>query len=243
VLANAENLGFATACNQGMAAATGELLLLLNSDTYVEDDVIGRATRHLLERFPDGRRQHTANRRSGIRRSLAERLWLYRLLPRERRGAWLLGGYWEEDRDIEVDWLAGAFLLLRRDLFTRSGGFDPRFFMYGEDSEWCARLRRTGDRILYAPRTGVVYHHGAASSHLVWTEDERVERCHRGGLECYAALYGRRRAFLFRLAELLGTAVRAAVYGLAAKLRPGPYLLGQAAHYGRLARFYRSAGR
>ena len=162
LLVNTENLGFAHACNRGMASATGELVLLLNSDTYVEDDVIGRAAHHLIDRpqigmlgcelrFPNGRRQHTANRRNGIRSSLVERLWLYRLLPRDRRSAWLLGGYWEEDRNIEVDWLAGAFMLLRRELFALSGGFDERFFMYGEDSEWCVRLRRMGHRILYAP--------------------------------------------------------------------------------------------
>ena len=254
LLVNAENLGFARACNRGMAAATGELVLALNSDTYVEDDVIGRAAHHLIARpqigmlgcelrFPNGRRQHTANRRSGIRRSLVERLWLYRLLPRGRRSAWLLGDYWEEDRDIEVDWLAGAFMLLRRELFTVSGGFDERFFMYGEDSEWCARLRRMGHRILYAPSSGAVYHVGAASSDLVWSEHERLERCYRGGLECYAALYGSRRAVLFGLAELLGTTVRWTVYRVAATLRPSAYLRGQAGFYGWLARLYLACAR
>ena len=202
VISNLENAGFARACNQGMAAATGELLLLLNSDTYVEDDVVGRSALHLLARphagmlgcelrFPHGRRQHTANRRLSIRRSLVERLWLYRLLPAGRRGEYLLGGYWEGNREIEVDWLAGAFMLLRRELFGQSGGLDERFWMYGEDSEWCMRLRRMGHRILYAPAVGTVYHVGAASSDLMWTEKERLAHGYRGGIESYAALHGR----------------------------------------------------
>jgi GT2 family glycosyltransferase len=254
LIRNVQNAGFARACNQGMAAATGELLLLLNSDTYVEDDVIGRAATYLQSRtefgmlgcelrFPDGRRQHTANRRLGIRRTLVERLWLYKLVPRDRRAEYLLGGYWEEDREIEVDWLAGAFMLLRRELFEQSGGFDPRFFMYGEDSEWCMRLVRLGHRILYAPRVGVVYHLGAVSSDLVWTERERLARGHQGGLEAYAMVHGRARAVLFHAAELLGASVRWAVYRAASRLRSNDYAATQADFYGWLARFYLTPSR
>jgi GT2 family glycosyltransferase len=249
LIANRENIGFARACNQGMAAGRGELLLLLNSDTYVVDDVIGRAARRLLERpeigmlgcevaFPDGRRQHTANRALSIWRGLVKNLWLYKLLPPGRSAELLLGGYWEEDREIEVDWLAGAFLLLRRGLFEQSGGFHPRFFMYGEDSEWCMRLRRLGHRILYAPRVGTVYHLGSVSSDLVWTEEERLRLCHRGGIESYASLHGPRRARLFRCSELIGAAVRLCVYRVASFVRPRDYYSKQAAFYGLLVRFY-----
>jgi GT2 family glycosyltransferase len=249
VIGNAENLGFARACNQGMAAATGDLILLLNSDTYVTDDVVGRAARRLSERtdvamlgcevrYPDGRRQHTANRRLGIRRSLVERLWLYRLLPHARRAEYLLGGYWEGLREIEVDWLAGAFMLVTPEAFRATGGFDERFFMYGEDSEWCMRLRRAGHRILYAPQVGVLYHAGSVSSDLVWTERDRLERCYRGGVEAYAALHGRLRARAYVAAELAGTTVRWLAYAAAARLRGGEYFASQARFYGWLARFY-----
>ena len=245
---NGENLGFAPACNQGMALARGAFILLLNSDTYVDDDVIGRSVSALSSRhdvgmlgcelrFPDGRRQHTANRALSIRQSLLERLWLYRLLPPRRRAGALLGGYWQENDEIEVGWLAGAFLLLRRELFERSGGFDPRFFVCGEDSEWCMRLGRMGYRTLYAPRVGVVYHRGAASSDVVWTERARLRRCYAGGLGAYEALYGRRRMHAFRLAELVGTAVRYAVYRSASALVDRFYR-ERATFHGWLCSFY-----
>ena len=249
VIANDVNVGFARASNQGMAATTGDLLLLLNSDTYVEDDVIGRAAQHLLDhpeigmlgcdlRFPRGRRQHVANRRLSVRRTLVERLWLYKLMPAAQRGEYLLGGYWEEDREIEVDWLAGAFMLLRRELFVRTGGFDERFWMYGEDSEWCMRLRRLGVRIVYAPRVGVVYHVGAASSDILWTERERLARCHRGGLDAYASVFGPARGHLYHAAELTGASVRWAVYSAAGRFRPDEYRAIQADFYGWLTRFF-----
>jgi GT2 family glycosyltransferase len=253
VVKNMDNVGFARGCNQGMALARGAFILLLNSDAYVSDDVVGRSVVALAARpeigmlgcelrFPDGRRQHTANRALSIRQSLLERLWLYKALPASRRGRTLLGGYWEEDEEIEVDWLAGAFMLLRRELFERTGGFDPRFFMYGEDSEWCMRLRRLGHRILYAPRLGVVYHRGASSSDVLWTDKERLRRCYAGGIEAYEALNGRRRAALFRLAELVGATVRFAVYGAAAALRPGAYYRTQAQFYRWLVAFYLGIG-
>jgi GT2 family glycosyltransferase len=250
---NDQNVGFAQGCNQGMAAATSDLLLVLNPDTYVTDDVIGRAVQRMRQRpdvamlgvelrFPDGRRNYTARRRLSVRWSLFERLWLYKFVPRSRREQLLLGGYWNEDHEVEADWLAGAFMLLRKEAFERSGGFDPRFFMYGEDSEWCMRLRRMGCRILYAPDLGIVYHVGSTSSASVWTQREILARGHRGGLQSYAMVYGRRRAVLYRLAQLIGCATRWAAYRAASMVRPSDYVREQAELYGWLTRFYVSPG-
>lgn len=250
LIGNSTNVGFARACNQGMAAASGEFVLVLNSDTYVCDDVIGRAVAALAARpdvgmlgcelrFPDGRRQHTANRALSIRQSLFERLWLYKLLPAERRGLALLGGYWNGSEEIEVDWLAGAFLLVRTSVFERWGGFDERFFMYGEDSEWCMRLRRRGVRILYAPETGVVYHTGCVSADLVWTDRQRLARCYCGGVESYAMIHGPGLALLYRLAETFGASVRTLAYRAASVVAPrSVYFREQAEFFAWLARLY-----
>lgn len=253
VVENRENVGFAIGCNQGMALARAPFILLLNSDAYVCDDVIGRSVTTLAGRteigmlgcelrFPDGRRQHTANRALGIGQSLLQRLWLYKALPPARRARVLLGGYWEGTEEVEVDWLAGAFMLLRRELFDRSGGFDPRFFMYGEDSEWCMRLRRLGYRILYAPELGIVYHHGATSADVAWSERDRLRRNYAGGLGAYEALHGNRRMLFFRLAELFGSTVRYTVYRFAAIARNDSYYLQEARFYRWLCAFYLRPG-
>jgi len=249
IVANARNLGFARAGNQGMSAAAGELLLLLNPDTYVEDDVIGRAVRFMATRpeigmlgcrlrYPDGRLQHNANRALSVRRSLLERLWLYKLIPRSRRARFLLDGYWDHDEEADVDWLAGAFMLLRRELFAASGGFDERFFMYGEDSEWCMRLRRMGHRVVFTPAPGTVFHTGSVSSDLLWAEKERLRRCYVGGIDSYAALNGRGLAACYRVAELLGSVVRFSVYATANLLRRDDYYSRQATFFRWLIEFY-----
>jgi GT2 family glycosyltransferase len=248
VIANAANLGFAKACNQGMRAARGRLILLLNSDTYVRDDVIARMAVYVLSRpeiamaacqlrYPDGRLQYCAFRPLGIRQSLFEDLWLYKCVPRAARDVLLLGGYWPCDREVEAGWIAGAFMMLRREVFEQTGGFSEDFFMYGEDSEWCMRVRRAGYRIFYNP-LGVVYHIGSVSSDLEWTQKERLRLCHLGGLRAYEKLNGRALGLLFHLARLFGVSVRYGVYALLAACKPGDYFRGQRQSYGWQAEFY-----
>jgi GT2 family glycosyltransferase len=251
VIANAANFGFARACNQGMRAARGRLILLLNSDTYVCDDVIARMADYVWSRpdvsmatcqlrYPDERIQYCAFRSLGIRQSLFEDLWLYKLVPLARRDALLLGGYWSCDREVEADWIAGAFMMLRREVFEQSGGFSEDFFMYGEDSEWCMRLRRAGYRIFYNP-LGVVYHIGSVSSEAEWTQKERLRLCHLGGLRAYEKLNGRALGFLFHLARLFGVSVRCSVYALAAACKPNDYYRSQRQLYGWQAEVYLQA--
>jgi GT2 family glycosyltransferase len=251
VIANRSNVGFAKACNQGMRASRGRLILLLNSDTYVRDDVIARMAHYVLSRpeismagcqlqYPGGRVQHTAYRSLSTWRSLFEDLWLYKLAPSATRDKVLLGGYWKSDREMEVDWLAGAFMMLRREAFEESGGFSEDFFMYGEDSEWGMRLKRAGRRIFYNP-LGVVYHIGSVSSDLEWTQRERLRLCHLGGLRAYAKVNGPALGFLYHLARLLGSLVRFSVYAALAALNSDSYYRDQRRVYGWQAGFYLQA--
>jgi GT2 family glycosyltransferase len=251
VIANESNLGFARACNEGMRASRGRYILLLNSDTYVVDDVVDRTAHYLASRpevamvgcqlhYPDGRVQHTAFRRLGILQSVFEDLWLYKLVPASARRRLLLGGYWDCDEEIEVDWLAGAFMMLRREAFEESGGFCEDFFMYGEDSEWCLRLRNMGKRIFFAP-VGVVYHVGNVSADLKWSERERLRLCHLGGIGAYTRLHGAVLGYLYRLTRLGGSSVRWIAYALLGLVRPRAYYRTQAGFYGWLAGFYLEA--
>ncbi len=251
VILNDSNVGFAKACNQGMRASAGDLILLLNSDTYVRDDVIARMSDYLncrpeismascQLRWPDGRIQHSAFRSLSISRSLFEDLWLYKLVSDSRRDDILLAGYWKSDTEKEVDWLAGAFMMLRREVFTQSGGFSEDFFMYGEDSEWCMRIRRAGKRIFYTP-IGSVYHIGGVSSAVEWTEKERLRLCHIGGLRAYAKVNGRARGFIYHLAKLFGSSTRMAVYSMLAAIRHNDYYDEQRRLYGWFTGFYLQA--
>jgi hypothetical protein len=67
------------------------------------------------------------------------------------------------DRVAEVDWIQGAFLVARGAACEQVGSFDPDFFMYGEEMDWCYRLRRAGWKVVFLPAPTVVHLGGASS--------------------------------------------------------------------------------
>jgi len=223
LIRNAENVGFARANNQAMKLARGQWFLLLNSDTVLTDDSVAR----LLERVKadptiglahcrlvmgDGRLQHTTYRFPGVRLALVEDFGLYKLLSPARRAATLLAGYWDQTEERDVDWVAGAFMLLPRAVFEKTGGFTEAYFMYGEDMEWCYRIRDAGWRIRYFPQATVV-HLDHQSSAIRWG-DRRVAICLERQLDIYAKREGRVQGSLYHLVKTAGAAFRVGYFSL-----------------------------
>jgi len=169
ILINRENLGFATACNQGAAAADGEFLLFLNPDVRVDEDGIenlqavfsakdriGWATARL--RYPDGTFQPTCRRMPTVHNILFSRgSFLGNLMGggRSRRtNRYTLPDYL--DTTI-VDAVSGTMVMIRQNLFSRVGGFDERFFMYMEDTDLSLRLTKQGYVNVFVPDAGGVH--------------------------------------------------------------------------------------
>jgi asparagine synthase (glutamine-hydrolysing) len=222
LIRNTENVGFARANNQAMRVAQGRWFLLLNSDTRIEDDSVAR----LFERVHDeeglgvahcrlllgnGRLQYSTYRFPSIRLAALEGFGLHKLLPRRWRAPLLLSGYWEEDQERDVDWVSGAFMLMPRAVFQQTGGFSEAFFMYGEDLEWCYRIRDAGWRIRHFPQASIV-HLDHSSSAIRWGE-RRVAICLQRQLEIYGARHGRARQTLLHLVSGAAAAFRIAYFG------------------------------
>lgn len=148
------NAGFSRANNAAMDRARGRYFLLLNVDTLLTDDVVSRMVRHLDAR-PDmaagGAIQlDAAGKPRAYESSFAVRKWNY-VVPLHLQP--VLDRLFAETRypdPNQVDWLVGAFLLVRREAVERAGRMDEDFFMYGEDVEWCSRLGRVG-KLCYFP--------------------------------------------------------------------------------------------
>lgn len=167
-----ENRGFGTACNQGAALASGELLLFLNPDSELQPGALDAVCRMLEESenaglagirtiLPDGSFEPGCLRGFPTpARAAAYYLGLERLFPQNR----LCGGYhmtWlDREKNHEVDSVSGSFMLLRRSLFEELGGFDEDYFMYGEDMDLCLRIRERGLRVLYCADGLMLHHHG-----------------------------------------------------------------------------------
>jgi asparagine synthase (glutamine-hydrolysing) len=222
---NDRNVGFGRGNNQAMAIAGGRWLLLLNSDTMLVDDSVDVLFERVQREpdlgiaqcrlnFPDGRVQHTAYRFPSLGLALVEDLGFYKLMPKARVGPMLLSGYWHYAEERDVDWVAGAFMLLPREVYAETGGFDERLFMYGEDMEWCHRIRDLGWRIRYYPQAQVT-HIDHASADLRWG-DERIAICLRRRYDIYRERSGRPRASLLMALNLAGAALRLYYYSVRA---------------------------
>lgn len=183
LFANTENLGFAKANNQSWREAKGRYWLLLNSDTIVKPQAIekllafmdakpkaGMATAKLLS--PDGTLQYCAQREKGIFPALLEFSRLHKLLPAKKRAEFLLGSYFSYDQPQKLDWTWGTALIARREAVEQAGALSEDFFMYGEDLEWCLRMRQYGWEIWFAPESEII-HYGGQSSDQAWDNKEK----------------------------------------------------------------------
>ncbi len=227
-----DNRGFAAANNLAGQHATGEWLLLLNPDTVILDRAIDKllasAKEHSAIRpqygifggrtlFPDGRLNPTsAWRRPTVWSLLSTASGLSASF---RRTAFFNGeamGGWPCDCVRAVDIVTGCFLLLRRALWERLGGFDLAFFMYGEDADLCLRARRLGVGCLICPDATIV-HLGGASEKV---RADKIVRVFRAKAQLFERHWSRYASALGRFTLDLWALTRAVAFGVARFLRP-----------------------
>jgi GT2 family glycosyltransferase len=207
VVASEANLGFARGANAGADAAAGDVLVFLNPDAEVEPGALGTLVR-ALESVPRagiaggglvderGRWQPGAAR-FGVVAHLLLDTTLGRLAGRGRR-------------DVHVvDWVYGTFMAVRRDLFEQLGGFDPSYFLYGEDLDLCHRAAAAGWRTLHVPAARARHARNvSATARFGLARDAAVVE---GELRFYARRQGAARAAAYR-------AIAAGKYGVKALL-------------------------
>ena len=171
----AGNPGFAAGVNRGVAATTADYVLLLNPDCIVTSDPRPLATwladhSHAgtcgaIVREADGSIQASARRFPGIATGLAGRTtWLTRVWPDNPwTGRNLVRAV--PDAPIQVDWVSGACMMVRRQAFAAVGGMDEQFFLYWEDADFCRRLKTAGWTTHYSPALSVTHLTGRSSAH------------------------------------------------------------------------------
>ena len=174
ILVETKNVGLAAGSNLGLRKSTGDYILYLGSDAFPEvdtlegmmecmekDDSIGVATCKLLTR--DSKYDMDAHRGFPT-------LWvsftyfsrLYKLFPKSR----LFGGYFMEYENLdvphEIDLCISHFMLIKREVFRKIGEWDTRFFVFGEDVDFCYRVKEAGFKIMYLPQWTCVHFKGSS---------------------------------------------------------------------------------
>ena len=173
---NRQNTGFAQACNQAIAVSKGRYLLLLNPDTVVPEEGLGKLVTFMEAHadagacgprlvYPDGRLQLSCRRFPTLRALMLRITRLDRLAGGPVRK--YLMEDWDHQNLQEVDWVIGACMMLRRGALEDVGLLDGGFFMYYEDIDLCYRLWKQGWKVYYNPGVTVLHNHQRGSASLL----------------------------------------------------------------------------
>jgi len=178
LIVNCHNEGFARANNKAIRRANGRYVLLLNSDTVV----LYQALDKMVEFMSEHRRAGVVgckliNKDGSLQFSAA---WFSTLtgavlgndiVPKALGAVFKIRRFPgqtyltanEHDRLQDVDWVVGACMLVRREAINEVGLLDENLFLYGEETEWCSRIKKAGWRIIYFPGARIIHYGGGSA--------------------------------------------------------------------------------
>lgn len=204
LIKNTENLGFAAANNQGFDIATGKYVLLLNSDTVILGDVLKNSVDFMNSHKnvgglgcrilnTDMTMQSSCSGYPTLVRLLFMTLGLNRILAALNADNYMLR-HWKRDTEREVEVISGCYLLTRRTVLDEVGGLDEDFFFFGEETDWCLKVRKAGWRLMFSPVGEIIHHGGGSVKKLNYKRDVmltdatiRLHRKNNGLLSAYSA--------------------------------------------------------
>ena len=206
LIENKENAGFIKANNKGILASKGTYVLSLNNDTVVLAGALEKLV-DFMDRHPDagacgakvlntdGSIQHQCKRGFPTPSSaLFYFLKLHKLFPRNRIFAHYLMTYIDPEKVSEVDSLSGACLMVRREVIQKVGVMDEDYVMYGDDLDWCYRIKKAGWKIYYVPDAQIVHYGGMGGSRVL--PYRNIWEFHRSMMIFYKKYYAKNHTVL-----------------------------------------------
>ena len=174
-IANKENVGFGKANNQGLAIAKGDYVLYLNPDTLVPEYCFTKCISIFEKnndcgalgiRMLDGCGNFLPESKRSFPTpitSFFKLVGLAKLFPKSTVFNKYALGYLDENKNHEVDVLAGAFMMVRKEMIDATKGFDEVFFMYGEDVDLSYRIQQTGYKNYYFAESAIIHFKGEST--------------------------------------------------------------------------------
>lgn len=175
LITSTKNRGFSHANNLALQESKAKYVLLLNSDTLVRNDCLAKCINYIEKDdgigalgckvlLPDGSLDKACRRSfPTFSVSFYRMTGLSRLFPKSRRFGQYNLTYLDENQNYPVDCLTGAFMLVRSQAIHSVGLLDEDFFMYGEDVDWCYRIKTGNWKILYYSDAEIVHFKGSSS--------------------------------------------------------------------------------
>ncbi len=163
VHANRYPMGFSENHNKAFKRSSGQLFCVMNPDIRINEEVFAELHACLQDETV-GLAAPLVVGPNGVTEDSARRFPTpLRILCKALGGCWG-SNYATKDETVFPDWVAGMFMLFRREVFEKMGGFDERYFLYYEDVDLCARLKLQGYKVVLSPVAKVV-HYAQRSSH------------------------------------------------------------------------------
>lgn len=227
IIQNTENKGFGRANNQGIKEAKGRYVLFLNSDTLLEGTVLDRMIMWMDERPDIGissckllNKDHSVQGTGGYFPTLP-RVFSWMTIqdlpfvdsiikpfhPMKEKS--FIKGDTFYTSPKELDWVTGAFMLVRSEVFDSVSGFDNDYFMYTEEVDFCYRAKKKNWKVYYNPKWSII-HYGGASG----TVEKSIAQEFEGVKLFYQKHYSRLSYTLLRYLLMIGALGRIIVFGL-----------------------------
>jgi N-acetylglucosaminyl-diphospho-decaprenol L-rhamnosyltransferase len=216
---NKENTGFAKANNLVIPRCNGEFILFLNPDTILAEDSLDICISFFRDhgdagavgvRMIDGGGRFLKESKRGFpypAASFFKMTGLARLFPRSKIFSSYYMGHLEEDRIQVVDILSGAFMMVKKTVLNKTGGFDERFFMYAEDIDLSYRISQAGFKNYYLPVTTIIHFKGESTQ-----KDIRYVKMFYTAMQLFIKKHFSNKSFSLRLYMLmLGLRLRQAL--------------------------------
>jgi len=177
IVETANNVGYGKGNNAGARMAQGSYLLICNPDNVLEPTALERMV-NTMERDPsigilaprlvheDGTVRNSSRAFPSLLDIFVKRTFLRSLFPQRMRR---FLKYTHHQTATDVDWVVGACFLIRKEDFELLGGFDPRFFLFFEDTDLCRRVWKTGKRVVYDPSVFATDRKQRLSGEGFWT--------------------------------------------------------------------------
>lgn len=171
-----KNGGFGAGVNMGVSHADKPYVVVLNPDTYFEDDSLSLAIEYLEGHpkagllglnlvYPGGERQFSARRFYSVVDVVARRLPIGKWWPLSRMvDEHLMVNAWTSGEAFDAEWVMGTGFVVRRALFDEIQGMDEAYFLYMEDVDLCARIWRAGYSVVCLPQARLVHDHQRSSA-------------------------------------------------------------------------------
>ncbi|MHB1336102.1 MAG: glycosyltransferase family 2 protein [Candidatus Humimicrobiaceae bacterium] len=179
LIKSAHNEGFCRGSNIAAKSASGKYLIFLNPDTKILEGNIKVLIDFLKEKEAQGEKvgitgvktinsdktlQYSSRAFPSISRQFFESFFLFKVFAKSRIFGSYFMSWWDHENIMEVDWLSGSFMFVKKEIFDSINGFNEDYFMYSEDTDICLRLKREGFKNYYFPCYTIMHLDSAIAS-------------------------------------------------------------------------------